>query len=757
MKCFRNINELISDIREEKSKSCRFATRFILVQGCRTWDELVAKLIHEVDRVVHLSEFCDGHDVFPDMTKLQYYLKEKILNCKDVLLIPLAECIRLDPESAIIIRSLAEWPAEKIRRLYIPLLSINESFLAEMDHVPRYEEGLLPDILSIEGEGDCEVVVAPFHIESEDFLIISGIKEYLSRWESSNVNKIWLQTDMAAWLPKLRLGGRCKVCIYPSPFDYVSRNANWEEIREEWGSSENWNWLATQMREGESLDSVASRILNVADYNSQQLFVMWKNLDERKRWLVWLWSKAKSNPDSYLYHVIEKSNSVSDFIDNVIMAIFSLPKSLSFSMERKELLKLLGVTVMPPEFWKQYDELSSPLERIAVLTDLSVTEREKLVSSAGELLSSHSTALWWDYLEVAFPKLTWYLEFPSTDDEFADAYFFAYNRCRLIDRADDSLHDLIDKWASEQLLWNYQGRSDIVAKQRSNGSKILWVDAMGAEWLGLLIKLLTMDGEVECEVMLARANIPTITDANKEWEEDEEVIRDLDDIAHHYAYTFPQSFLKEMELIDKLAIKVQELLSQFSVVVVTSDHGLSRFAAISKERVDPPQGTTVDSRGRFAALQDDVLSENYDANTLWVLVNNVICLLTHCRFKGCMASPGEVHGGAAPEECLSPVIAVRKAGVEAPLKFELIAETIKLNPKGEGVIAVRCNRAIRNLKLQVAGSSLKGQEAEALTWEFKLKGWKAGKYTGTLYSANRNVGKITFEAVKGFIQDDLGL
>ena len=448
---------------------------------------------------------------------------------------------------------------------------------------------------------------------------------------------------------------------------------------------------------------------------------------------------------------------MSDFIDNVIMTIFSLPKSLSFSMERKELLKLLSVTVMPPEFWKRYDELSGPLERIAVLTDLSVTEREKLVSSVGELLSSHSTDLWWDYLEVAFPRLTWYLGFPSTDDEFADTYFFAYNRCRLSDTVDSTINDLIDKWASDQLLWNYQGRSDLVARQRSNGSKILWVDAMGAEWLGLLIKLLTMDGEVECEVMLARANLPTITDANKEWEEDEEVIRDLDDIAHHYAYTFPQSFLKEMELIDKLAIRVQELLSQFSVVVVTSDHGLSRFAAISKERVDPPQGTTVDSRGRFAALQDDVLSENYDVNTLWVLVNNVICLPTHCRFKGCMASPGEVHGGAAPEECLSPVIVVRKACVEVPLKFELIEGTVKLNPRGEGILAVRCNRTIGNLELHVTGSSLKGQEAEALTWEFKLKDWKAGKYAGRLYSANRYVGKITFEAVKGFIQDDLGL
>ena len=46
-----------------------------------------------------------------------------------------------------------------------------------MSHVTK---DLLPDILSIEGEGDCEIVVAPFCIESEDLLIVNGIKEYLS-------------------------------------------------------------------------------------------------------------------------------------------------------------------------------------------------------------------------------------------------------------------------------------------------------------------------------------------------------------------------------------------------------------------------------------------------------------------------------------------------------------------------------------------------------------------------------------------------
>ena len=163
-----------------------------------------------------------------------------------------------------------------------------------MSHVTK---DLLPDILSIEGEGDCEIVVAPFCIESEDLLIVNGIKEYLSRWESGNVHKIWLQTDMAAWLPKRRLGGKCKVYIYPSCFDYVCRSANWEEIREEWGSSEDWERLATQMGEGESLDCVASRILNVADYNSQQLFAMWKTWMKANVGLYGYGARQKATPN----------------------------------------------------------------------------------------------------------------------------------------------------------------------------------------------------------------------------------------------------------------------------------------------------------------------------------------------------------------------------------------------------------------------------------------------------------------------------
>lgn len=752
---FSSADELIAHLRAEGVKGERFATRFILVQGCRAWDDLVLKLTYEVDRVARLSEFCSGPDVFPDITRLQKYLKEEVSGCRSVLLIPLAECIRLDPESAEVIRSLAEWPAEKIRRLYIPLLSAEEFFFPEISRVSRYREGLLPDIWCLRGEGSSEIIVAPFPAGSGERPVAEGIKEYLSRWERGSVRKVWLVTAMAAWLPVRQVWSECRVRVYPSSFDYVRRNVGWEELREEWGSPGDWEWLADQVREGDSLDRVAGRLLNVAGYNAQQLFTLWQDLDERGRWLVWLWSKARSRPDSYLHHVLRKSNGLGDFSYNAIMTIFALPRSLSFSRERKELLERLGVNLMPAEFWERYRELADPLDRVAVLTDVSAAEQEQLVLCAGELLAKYSPDLWWDYLEVAFPKLAWYLQPPLTGDDFVDAYFPTYNRCRVKDQADEKLAALISKWAEHQLLWSYPTRSELLAKQRTAGGRMLWVDAMGAEWTGLLTQLLARSGQVECEVSIARANLPTTTEANREWEAHEDVVRGLDDIAHHYAYQFPQSYLKALEVIEDVAYRALALLAQYPVVVITSDHGLSRFAATSNLRVEAPDGAAVEPRGRYARLLED--SFDTSNNKLWVMEEGIAYLLTHSRFRGGSGNLGEIHSGAAPEECLTPVIVVRKTSIDAQPRFDLVTEPIKLNAKGDGTLTLRCNRKVASVELRVAGQALPGKSGAELTWSFTLKGWKAGKYTGKLYCNNQLVGEIAFEATRGIVQDDLGL
>lgn len=752
---FTTISELISHLRVERAKGERFATRFILVQGCQAWDALVPALTFEVDRVIRLSDFCSSPDTFPNMTRLETYLKGETAGCSSILLTPLAECIRLDPDNGEVIRTLAQWPAGPMRRIYVPLLAAEEFFFPEIERVSRHSVGLLPEVWYLKGEGHSEVIVAPFFASSVECQVVRGIREYLNLWEQSSLRKVWLVTAMAPWLPVRKTRSECRLCLYPSSFDYIYGNIYWEELRAEWGTPTQWDWLAEQVQEGDSLDRIAGRVLNVAGYNADQLFTLWQQLDEYGRWLVWLWSRKHSKAGTYLHHILSKNDSLNDFSHDAVMAAFMLPRSVSVSRERKELLRRLGIRLLPADFWARYRELADPLDRVAVLTDLSVDEREELVRCTGELLTKYPHEVWWEYLEVAWPELTWYLQPAATGGDFVDRYFAAYNRCRLKDRPDEELTVLIGKWAEQQLLWGYPGRSDLLARERGAGATVLWVDAMGVEWSGLLTQLLTTKPDIECEVWITRGHLPTTTEANKEWEAGEDVLRGLDDIAHHYDYRFPEAFLKEVEVIKDVADKALALLAQHPAVVITSDHGLSRFAATGDVKVDPPPGAQVDGRGRFALLPgDDYGGRN---NEFWIMEEGNAYLLTHDRFKGGSACRGEVHSGASPEEYLVPVIVVRKTSAEALPRFEVVSRTVRLNPKGEGTLTLRCSRKVANVELRVAGHVLFGLSGAGFTWSFGLKGWKAGSYTGRVHVANRQVGEISFDVVRGLIRDDLGL
>jgi len=755
MRSFGSVKELLSYAEAERSKGERFATRFILVEGCRAWDELIPRLALTVDRVVRLSEFCSGNDVFPDLTRLLAYLKEETRGCQSIVLTPLAEHIRLDPDGAAVIPTLAEWSAYRLRRLYVPLLAAAEYLYPELEHVTRYKAGELPDLWELKGEGTAEIIVAGFSLRHPGRRTIQGIKEYLSLWEKSSVPKAWLVTSMAPWLPIQRVRSECRVRLYQSSFAYVRERTGWGELREGWGSPKQWEWLATQVQEGDDFDSLAARLLNVTEYDREQLFDLWRALDEGKQWLAWLWSKKRCGVNTYLHHVLQANRNLDEFKHDAVMTIFALPPSVALILERKKLLQNLNVNLMPEAFWERFGEVTDPREQMALLTDQSAAERERLVACTGQLLARQPRGSWWEYLETVFPALAWYLQPALTGDEFADRYFQVHNRCRVMDQADEELKQLVAEWAAQQLLWRYPARSAVLDRLRSEGAKVMWVDAMGAEWSGLLTRLLTQTGEVECTVRIARGSLPTTTQGNREWGAEESIERGLDDIAHHYAYQFPQSFLKAMDVIRNVAHAVFALLSKHATVVVTADHGLSRFAASSPYKISLPAGSTAEAPGRYAVLGEG--SSGEATENLWVEDKGKAILLTHDRFNGGGPCHGETHGGAAPEECLVPIIILWKTGGKVQPHFQLQSDLVKLNSKNKGALIVRCNCKVESVELRVAGQAVLGQSGPGFTWTFSLTGLPTGKYTGQLFVANRPAGEVVFEAARGIIEEDLGL
>lgn len=750
---FACFDELMTCLRNERKKGERFATRFILVYGRNAWEDLVPKLTREVGEVVCLSNFCSGPDVLPDMRRVLTYLKASKEQL--VLLVPMAECLRLTSSFGDTIRALAEWPASVggMQRLYVPLLAAEEFLLGELKKVHRFQDDLLPSILGLAGEGSVEITIAPFLAKGVEPLVIEGIRDYLRRWETGGLRTAWMVSELAPHLSRQYAASDFTLRIYPSSFEYVRRLFANDQLSESWGTRENWDWLTREICEGESLDQAAGRILNVGGYRAEQLFALWHKLDENRQWLVWLWSKLRAKPGTYLREALTASHGLVDFGHNAAMTGFSSPRSQAFSRERKELLQCLGVNPMPQEFWSRYEELTEPVDQLALLTDFSEAERQELVRCVGRLLSSYPRELWWEHLEVAFPKLAWYLQPASTGDEFADAYFRIYNGCRVRDSADQELTVQVDRWAEGQLLWYYRTRSDSLAEQRAQGSPVLWVDAMGAEWTGLLTHLLAHSGDVECEVRAVRANLPSVTEVNKEWDAGEDVMRGLDEIAHHYDYRFPQSYLKAVEVIEAVAHRVLGLLAQHQTVVITADHGLSRFAATSDAKVKAPNGAKVEPRGRYAAVED----HGSHSSGIWTAEGGAVYLLTHHRFIGGGHSRGEVHGGASPEECVVPVVVARKSAAEGPLKLVLLTQNVKLNARGGGVLRVRFDRNPRSVELRMGGRSFPGEPTSGLEWKFPLADLRTGDYVGKLYSSARPVGEVAFQAERGMVEDDLGL
>ena len=751
---FESVDTLISYLESERVKGERFATRFILLSGCNTWDDFILKMANQVDKIIYLSKYCTSPNVLPNMHKLMQDFKEVEKYYDSVLLLPLAECIRLNPVDQKILRSLALLPTNKIRRLYVHLLNVEEYFYQEMEHIVRFKAGGLPEICLLYGEGRAEVVVAPFVADHINIQLVNGIQEYLSLWEKGSIRKAWLVTSLAQHLPILQTQSECRLFHYPSAFVYLNSNFVNGLLKEEWGSQEQWEWLASKVQAGDDLDRLAGNILNVAGFNAEQLFTLWNSLGYEFRWLIWLWSKLRSERGTYLNYVLNKHNHIDNLFDYVSISIFDLPLSLDLIRERKELMQRLNINLLPSEFWELYKVIEDPIKQLAVLTDLSTEELNQIVLCLQKLITSYPYSEWWDYLEVICPKLAWYLQPVTTGDEFADTYFSVYKICRIMDKTNDELEKLINHWAIDQLIWNYRPRGDIVDRYRKKETKIVWVDGMGVEWAGLLTQLLSRKNEdIECEIVIARSNLPTITETNNEWGAEDKIIRDLDDIAHHYDYQFPDSFIKTFGIIEDIANRTLALLSRYENIIITSDHGLSRFAAISNNKHAMPEGAEVKAIGRYALLP----SKNYDiSNNLWLVYEDNAIWLTHNQFRGGGAWRGEIHGGATPEECLVPVIVVRRTSLVEP-KFEVINSNVKLSTKNTGTLDIRCNRKLTELDLRLFGQLVKGKTKDGFIWTFELKDLEVGKYTGNLCRSSRILDKVSFTVSRGLIEDDLGL
>ncbi len=278
-----------------------------------------------------------------------------------------------------------------------------------------------------------------------------------------------------------------------------------------------------------------------------------------------------------------------------------------------------------------------------------------------------------------YPEVAAYL---YTDIDFGDVtlenYFREYRELKITGRVTPEFFEMAKRMTPPSSV---QPRDAIIQHYASdNGCALQVVDAMGAEWLPMLVALALQRNMGVDSIAVGKANLPTTTLFNNiHWPNADRRLPDIkrfDNIAHngvemHENRRAEENLAAALDVIDgEVLPSVAEGLVKFERVLVTADHGSSRLAVLAWQG-EPRLAQTLaceicteiaNWRYRERSAHDSCpleLEETLDGKH-WV-----VCGYNRLPKKG--GGQGfELHGGATLEERLVPVVVFSKTGQFAP-------------------------------------------------------------------------------------------
>ena len=281
-------------------------------------------------------------------------------------------------------------------------------------------------------------------------------------------------------------------------------------------------------------------------------------------------------------------------------------------------------------------------------------------------------------IKGAYPEAAAYLSSAAVFDSVAlEEYFRDYRELKMTGRLTSEFYSR----AAGMSPRGVQSRDAILQQYASDeGCALLVVDAMGAEWLPMLVALAQERSLAMDSVAIGQSQLPTSTMFNKiHWTDEERRLADIkrfDNIAHngveaHERGTPEENLAAALNIIGETVLpRVAAGLVDFERVLVTADHGSSRLAALAwrseprlAQTLPCKEGVAVaDWRYRERAAQGECpldMEETLDGH-YWVVRG-------YDRLPKKGGGQGfELHGGATLEERLVPVVLFSRTGQFVP-------------------------------------------------------------------------------------------
>lgn len=682
------VQRVIAKLKEEKEKRvpARFHCRAIMVrtveQYCRLLDEL--KKLGDIS-VISIDDLVSGADVMPDYERLT----EKKYQNEWLILPGVSEYLRLfhaNEERAQRFGLLwhHKWDASTTGRIIIPLWGCDtlwyDSALGLCDDERQSE-----DMFDCSGDNENQkIIIQVLSGEFEQYIsqlqtnngcISYGLKEWFSFWWNPKPdvqNHLILTKRYKNVKPT---DGDICIQVVNDTLSFVAGNlVDGASLNPDICPKEAQACLLPYALKGKSIDNAILAELNAHTFSAIDVMGKWRTMSKGQKQLVFLWYSL--HPDnSYLSFCVGKTKNIDDLPAQILTAIFPVHVSHPEWIQESQLLIAAASIEKTNEYYTQLDGMSTFEERLDYLTDCTVRERIYILHLVGQWMRKDIDAVLQSHkLRKTYPVLSAYLN-ECYPDESLNVYFSKYKTYKL----SNTLPTDEDSYFSGLDSDSYEYRYPAIADEILDGETIiLWIDALGAEWLPLLKWVLkTSDAGKVSSALVTQALLPSETKFNELWKQMDvpyKKYNKLDKLAHKGVIDDSDYYAcieEQFHFVSDIVSIVDDLIGQYSRILITGDHGTSRLAARFFHRRDAfplPSHAEAGSHGRFCRVPDN--QSPIMTNQKSVSDSEGNCYLIFSNYDHYPRSGfaggadddnpvfGEIHGGASPEEMLVPVITV---------------------------------------------------------------------------------------------------
>jgi len=753
------ILEAVAQLMEEKLNALpsRFTCRAIMVKNIKEYCTLLSELKKISDvRVIQADEIVTGADVLPkyDLLQATSYQNEWLI------LTGVSEYLRLfarkeasEPRFARI------WsyqsPASSTGRIIIPLWGCEAQWFDPSLHLCddlRQSDFYISCLESDEVEQKMEILALSImfekhvaQLENISGQLIYGMRDWFEYWSSpsSNNTHFVLLTKFCKQL--MPTAGNISIRVMKDTISFLREKMDGASILNDANCTEEMaNELLPFALKGVCLDTAILQIINLSVFSDVDVMSKWKGLSSDKRLFIPLWLSIHPE-NTYLGHCYVMCDKTANIDKYLLHEIFRVRLDHpEWVAEHQKLVQ--AIPLIPDEqFFAELDSIPVYEFRLDYLSCVTREERIYLLRMVGKWMREDpSQALASQRLQQVYPELYAYLQ---RDIEAYDSPIARYLSLYKAHKLENTLPTDEEAYFADIDTGAYDYRYSVLSDNSTPETTILWIDALGVEWMSLLLWSINKYCDVTVpHTVITQATLPTETRFNDQWSNmstPSDKLDKLDGLAHKGIVDEPDYYAcieEQMNFVCSICKRINELIVKYHRVIITGDHGTSRLAARFfhvRDGITAPQKATVLSHGRCCELPTDtpVLTSTmrfvkHSDESQYIVFTNY----DHFKQSGFAAGAddenaiyGEVHGGASPEEMLVPVVVVdsnKKISFSACWK----SDNVKIVQK-KAKVTINFSRPVQQLNVKVAGiDGTASAIGNGESWNVILPAIKAGKY-----------------------------